>query len=221
MIYEKVNLEINWNRREDIYKIMNNVQPSFRSMWYKPREVVRYLHQSQSSHFRIIGALAFIYFIQLSTYVLFLEKLTFAPLLSLKGLQLILYVLLFLGIGSFVAINVVTLMIWLGAKCMNGQGTLLDTRAAVIWTFVGLIPIGFFLLLLYFVFRHQNLEQVGLVIEIASYLGLLITLVCGFIILLTTISETHRFGLWRSFLVVVLGVVMISTIVYSALTFFY
>jgi phosphotransferase system glucose/maltose/N-acetylglucosamine-specific IIC component len=90
-------------------------------------------------------------------------------------------------------------MIWGTAHCFKGQGTLPQTRGAVIWTLLCSIPIGFFLLLIYFTFRRQDLGSLSLLIRIASYAGVLTTLIYGFIVLLKAVSATHHFGLWRAF----------------------
>ena len=134
----------------------NIIEPLSALMWTQPRKIVGYLDQSPATQFRLIAALTLLYFIQISIFVLSLEKLTIAPLLTLKGLSLIVYSIFTIGSGSVAAIYILTLAFWIGAKCFNGHGTLPQTRAAVIWTLVWSIPVGFFLLLIYFTIRQPN-----------------------------------------------------------------
>lgn len=190
------------------------------SKWYKPREIVRYLNQSSSSHFRLMAGLTVIYFIQISTFILSLEKMTISPLFSRNGLNLIVWFFLSVAAGLFVFIYTSTLALWWGAKCLNGTGTLPQTRAAVIWTLVCSIPIGFFLLLLYFVFRHQHLVQLGQIIKIVSFLGIFATLIYGLIVLIKTVSETHSLSLWRAFFSILLGLIILFAIFLVARPFF-
>ena len=55
------------------------------------------------------------------------------------------------------------------------------------------------------------------IIIIVSYLGVLATLIYGFIILLITISETHRIGLPRAFSSVILGLMLLATTLFTFL----
>lgn len=168
------------------------------SLLSKPRTAVRYLDRSLKTQLILIALLTISYFILASIFILSIDKVTLAPLLSLKGLLLIIYSLLTIGIGSITAIYASTLAIWIGARCLNGQGSLPETRAAVIWTLVWSIPIGFFLLLIYLTIRRPDHSTFTLLIRVASYLGVLATVVYQTFILLTTLSEVQRFGLSRA-----------------------
>ncbi len=128
---------------------------------------------------------------------------------------MIVYTIIALGFGSLTVIYATSLAVWVGAKCFNGQGTLLQTRSAILWTLVWSIPIGFFLLLIYFTIRRPDHGTVALIIRIISYLGALTTFIYGFIVLITTVSETHRFGIWRSLFSVLLGLIMLTTVLFA------
>src|SRR5262245_21699300 len=125
---------------------------SLSSVWYKPRAMVRYLDQFAWSQLSILGILIFCYSIQISTFVLSIEeiwKINFAPIMNFKGVVLIVYLLLLLGIGLFTVIQAMTMCIWTFANSLNGQGTIPQTRLAISWSLFWSIPLGLFLLLIY------------------------------------------------------------------------
>ena len=209
-------LETNGLKREDIGSME---EQSLTTLWYRPRKIVRYLDRSLKAQLRIITALALIYFIQASIFMLSLDKITLAPLFTPKGLLLIIYAFLTIGIGAITAIYASTLAIWTGAKVLDGQGTLTQTRAAVIWTLVWSIPIGFFLLVIYLTIRQPDHGLVALLMRIVSYLGVLATAIYGFIVLLKTISEVQSFGLSRALASVIFGVLLLAAIGYTIVKF--
>lgn len=204
------NIFIENNRGEILESI------SLVSNWRNPRQIVHYLQHTPLLQFRLMAGLTFTYFVQASIFILSLEKITFAPLMSLDGIKLIFWFLLSVGFTSFVVIYASTFVIWVCAKCFNGKGTLPQTRAAIIWTLVSLIPVGFLLLLIYFTFTHPHLGRLSFVMRMACYLGILATLIYGFIVMIKTVSETHRLGLWNSFFAAMMGVAMFSLLLYAA-----
>jgi hypothetical protein len=188
------------------------------AIWYKPRKIIHYLQRSALSHFRLMMALAFIYFVLIGTFLLSLEKFTISPLFSLNGVKLILLIFLQIGARSFAFIYIASLIIWAAAKGFQGQGTLPQTRGAVIWTLICTIPIGFFLLLLNFAYTHPDFPWPFTVV---SLIAMPINLIYGFIVLLQTVSETHRFGLMRAFFSTVLGLAILSAILFAGRSFFF
>ncbi|MCE5316496.1 MAG: hypothetical protein LLG04_03925 [Parachlamydia sp.] len=185
------------------------------SLWYRPRVVVRYLDRSLKTQILLIALLTLAYFILAGIFILSLDKITLAPLLSLKGLLLIFYSLLTLGIGSITAIYASTLALWTGARFLDGQGSLPETRAAVIWTFVWSIPIGIFLLLIYLTIRQPDQGPVALLIRTCSYLGVLATFIFQAFVLLTSLAEVQRLGVLRAIASVIFGIAFLSTIVWA------
>jgi hypothetical protein len=160
-----------------------------------------------------MGGLVLIYFILSSIFILSLEKITFAPLMSLNGIKLIFWFLLSVGFISFTLIYVATFALWLGAKCFHGRGNFLQTRAAVIWTLITGLPIGFMLLILSYIFRHPDLGPLLIYLKTACLLGILVLLVYGFIVLVKTISEIHQIGSWKGFFSIVLGLVILTSMI--------
>jgi len=125
-----------------------------------------------------------------------------------------------MGIWSVISIYISALAIWMGARCFKGQGTFTQTRAAVIWTLICKIPIGFFCLLLYFTMRLPNLGQIAFILGMASLLGIVVTTIYSFIVLLKTVSETHGFGFGRAFFSIVIALFMLSVVAYGILAVF-
>lgn len=190
------------------------------SIWHKPKEIIRYLHHSALSHHQLMLMLALVYFIQIGAFILSLEKITFAPLLSLEGLKLILWFFILVGMRSFVIIYVFTLVLWATAKAFKGVGTLPQTRGAIIWTLISTIPIGFFLLLINFAFRSPSLGSFSTLIRIVSYAGILATWIYGFIVLNQTVAETHHIGTQRAFFSTVLGLILFLAIIFAGHPYF-
>lgn len=183
---------------------------SLASLWYRPRAIVPYLDSSPRLQMLLIAAWTVAYFILGSIFILSIERVTLAPLLSLKGLLLILYSFAALGIGFVTAIYATSLALWTGARFLNGQGTLPQTRAAVVWTFVWSIPLGIFLLLIYLTIRQPDSGLFTLLIRICSYLGVLATFSYQAFVLLTTLSEVQRLGIFRSTLAAITGILLFA-----------
>ena len=194
---------------------------SILSIWHKPKEIIRNLHQSALSHHQLMLMLALVYFIQIGAFILSLEKITFAPLFSLNGLKLIIWFFIQVGMRSFVITYVFTLALWATAKSFTGLGTLPQTRGAVIWTLISTIPIGFFLLMVNFAFRHPGLGSFSPLIRIVSYAGILATLIYGFIILLKTMTQAHGFGTGRAFFSTILGLILFLAIIFAGHPYFF
>lgn len=178
--------------------------------WYRPRVVVRYLDRSSWAQMILLALLTLAYFVMASTFILSLDRINLAPLLTIKGLLLIVYSLLTIGFGSFTAIYASTLALWTGARILDGKGSLPETRAAVIWTLAWSIPTGIFLLLIYFTIRNPDHGTVALVIRICSYLGVLVTLIYQTFVLLITLSEVQRFGILRSIAAAIFGIALFA-----------
>ncbi|HUD01082.1 MAG TPA: hypothetical protein VMR37_02030 [Rhabdochlamydiaceae bacterium] len=195
---------------------MNTVKrSSILSIWLKPREGVRYLETA--SHFLLITGLTLIYFVQISTFVLSLEKLTIAPLLTYKGVTFILLFLLALGLWTFTFIQAFTMTVWSVAKRFNGQGTIPQTRAAVIGVLAWFMPLGFFWLIIYFTNRQPDAGLILQIIRIAAYLGGFATLLYGIVVMLKTVSEAHSFGLWRSLFSISISTLILYGIIRAVL----
>lgn len=187
--------------------IKMNIQNSILSIWFKPQEGTRYLQTT--SHFFLITGLTLIYFIQMTTFVLSLDKATTDPLFTSKGLTLAILVLLAIGAWTFTVIQAFTMVIWSVARRFKGQGTIQQTRAAMIGTLAWFMLIGFFWLTVYFINRQPNIGVVLLVIKVASYLGAFAALISGCTILVKTISRINGFGIWRSITSIVLSSIIL------------
>ncbi len=187
---------------------------------WKPRAIVRYLNQRPRSHLIILAILSVFYFAQISIFILSLEKITFAPLLSWNGLKLVVFSFLTVLVGTFTLIQTVTLTIWVCAKSIGGQGTLPETRNALSWALMWMLPLGLFLLLIYFTIRNPEHGRIALAIRIASYIGSLAALVYMWIVLCATMSEVNRFSLQRAFLSAAFGLALFAAIAFVALKFF-
>lgn len=190
--------------------IKMNIQNSIFSIWVKPQEGARYLQTT--SHFLLITGLTLIYFIQMSTFVLSLDKAIVDPLFTSKGLKLAILVLLAIGAWTFTVIQAFTMIIWSVAKRFKGQGTIQQTRAAIIGTLAWFMLIGFFWLTVYFINRQSDVGTFLLVIKIASYFGAFAALISGCAILVKTVSRVNGFGVWRS----IASIGLSSIILYGA-----
>ena len=93
----------------------------------------------------------------------------------------------------------------------------------VLLLFVGVvsIPIGFFLLMVNFAFRHPGLGSFSPLIRIVSYAGILATLIYGFIILLKTMTQAHGFGTGRAFFSTILGLILFLAIIFAGHPYFF
>jgi hypothetical protein len=192
------------------------------SMWFKPRLGVQRLQESSRSQLLIMVGLCLLYFVQVGLFVLAMDDYDIAPLLKVKGLVLVIYFLLFLAVGAFVLIQASTLAIWIASKCFNGQSTLFSTRAAVIWALIGSCPIGFFWISLYLMYSHEELlGNTAVVIGAASYIGALASVVYMFIVLLKTVSETNKFGLWRAFFTIATSAIILGGMAIALLPVFH
>lgn len=194
---------------------------AFFSIWHKPKEILRCLHQSKLSHHQLILILTLVYFIQIGTFILSLEKITLAPLFTWDGLQLIVGFFVSVGLWSFVLTYLLTLTLWIGAKCFRGAGTLPQTRGAVIWTLISTLPIGFFFLLTYFAFSHPNLGSFSTLLRIVSYLGIFATLIYGFNILIKTLAEIHRLRSGQAFAASLMGLILIGAMLLSSKSYWF
>lgn len=195
--------------RKRIFTKMN-IQNSMLSIWLKPQEGARYLQTT--SHFLLITGLTLIYFIQISAFVLSLDKAIVDPLFTSKGLTLAILVLLAIGAWTFTVIQAFTMVIWSVAKRFKGQGTIQQTRAAIIGTLAWLMLIGFFWLTVYFINRQPDIGIFLLTIKVISYLGAFAALISGCVILAKTVSRINGFGIWRS----IASIGLSSIILYGA-----
>lgn len=189
-------------------------------MLRKSREVVRHLDQSTFLQFGLFFLLTFVYFLQLWTFVLSIDEITAAPLLTKKGFLLIILTFLALGAGIISFVYAITLAIWTFSSKFNGQATLQETRAAIICAMLWTIPIGFYLLIIYLTIRDPSHGSLALGMRIAAYLATPVTLVSSFIVLLKTVSEMNRFGIWRAFLSVVLGFISLGLLLFFVYSVF-
>ena len=165
-----------------------------------------------------MAGLVVIYFIQVVAFALAIDRDKMAPLFTSKGAILAVYFLILLAIGAFVVVQASTLALWSAARLFNGQGTLQQTRAAVIWTLLGSIPIGFFWLILYFAYTHQELlGKAAPLIAMVSYASGVATLIYMLIVLLVTLSETNKIGLWKAFFSLGLGSIILTVMAYLLL----
>lgn len=188
------------------------------SMWFKPRKGVQYLQEAPFSQIWIMLGLCILYLIQVGAFLLSIEDYSLSFLLTYKGFLLLVYASLFLGVAAFVVVQASSLSIWLGARCIGGRGTLPQTRAAVVWTFTGSIPIGFFWVLLYCAFRFRDiLGKAAAILGAFSYVGVLATVIYMFTLLLITVSETHQMGRLRAFVTIVFGMLIFVLMGYALL----
>jgi hypothetical protein len=184
-----------------------NMQNSILSIWFKPRESARYLQTT--SHFLLITGLALIYFLQLTTFVLSLDKTTTDPLFTSKGLTLSILVLLALGTWTFTIIQAFTMVIWSVARRFKGHGTIVQTRAAMIGSLAWFMLIGFCWLTVYFINKQPDAGLALLIVKIASYLGAFAALIYGVVSLVKTVSNINGFGIWRSIASIILSSIIL------------
>lgn len=180
------------------------------SLWLKPRSSVYQLESS--SHFLLILGLTLFNFFQLCLFVLSLDKLTLAPLISFKGLALTILTFLALGAWTFTIIQAFTMVIWSVAKRMDGQGTIHRTRAAVIGALFRFVPTISFFLMIYFTNKIPNAGGVILSIKVAAYLGMFATPIYGLVGMVKSVSEAQSFGIWKAIIAIALS----SAILYGA-----
>jgi hypothetical protein len=195
---------------------MDSKPQSFLSTWYKPREMVRYLlsHRPHAFYtFATIG-LILIYFVQFALFCLSIETMPAQAFLNIKGLIAAGWVLLLITIVVFTVVNVFIVAFWKIARNIRGTGSILETAVAFLWTLISFLPLVFFYLISHYAFDQALLGKSAVFLKIASYVGFLATLIYGFIVLLKTLSEVHRFNLWRSFFSILLGTLVSCTIIY-------
>lgn len=191
-------------------------------MWFKPRNGVRYLEEFPMTQLWIMVGLCFLYFFQFTAFLLQMDEYTIAPLLTFKGFVLAVYFMLYLALGALITTLAASLAFWAAARCFNGEGTLPQTRAAVVWTFLLSAPLGFFWLMLYFAYSHQGLlGKAAGVVGAVSYIGAIATVIYMLIVLMITLSEINKFRLGRSFLTLVVGAVIFAVIAYALLALFH
>ncbi len=175
------------------------------SVWRKPRRAVHYLDAAPRVYFCVLAILAISYFLQISAFMLSLPEITFAPLMTLRGLELIGWSFLTVLVGIFTAIQAGALAIWICAKVVGGQGTLPQTRNALAWSLLWTIPLGVFLLLIYFTIRLPQQGVIAVLVRIISYTGTLAILIYLPFVFVATVSEAQRFSSWRALASVVFG----------------
>jgi hypothetical protein len=185
-------------------------QNSILSIWFKPQEGARYLQTT--SHFLLITCLTLIYFLQITIFVLSLDKATTDPLFTSKGLTLAILVLLAIGAWTFTVIQAFTMVVWSVARRFKGQGTIQQTRAAIIGSLAWFMLIGFFWLTIYFINRQSHIGIVLIAVKVSSYLGIFAALISGCSLLAKTVSYINGFGIWRS----IASIVLSSIILYGA-----
>lgn len=187
------------------------MKTKFLQIWSNPRETVLYFQQSLALQFRLYACLTLIYLIQTSAFFLFLKNFTSIPLFRLNGLELVFWYFLTVSLTTLIIILCAALAIWPCARLFKGQGTLLQTCTSVMCVLISLIPIGFLLLLVQFLFL-VNFGVLSQIVRMFCYFGFLATMIYGFIVFLETISEIHRFGLKRAFFSIVLGLAILAAI---------
>lgn len=195
---------------------MDSKPQSFLSVWYKPREAIRYHLDRHPIAFYVFATagLILIYFIQVCLFFLSIKTMPLHAFISIKGLEVAVLLLLSLAEVVFFGINFSIIAFWMTARQMRGTGSLLHTAVAILWTLISFLPLGFFCLLLQFAFDQKDLGKSVALLKTTSYLGFFGTLTYGFIVLLKTLSEVHRFRLWRSFFSILLGTLVSFTIIY-------
>ena len=184
------------------------------SIWHKPRRVIHYLEALPRSYFVLLAILAISYFLQIGAFMLSLPTITFAPLMTLNGVELIGYSFLTVLVAMFTAIQAAALAVWICAKVVGGQGTLPQTRNALAWSLIWTIPLFLFLLLIYFTIRLPEQGVISVVVRIIAYTGTLATVLYVPFVFIATVSEAQRFGSWRAMFSVIFGGMIFAAAVY-------
>ncbi len=169
-------------------------------VFFKPSEGVKYVDHIRNKTWKAIVFLAFLYFLQMSAYVLSIEEYTFAPLMTAKGWKLISYSLLIFFIGTCVVMHGLSMAIWTAARCLDGNASISKTRSAVIWFMIGSAPLGFFWLFLFQAYKHhEELGKLSVLVGAISALGILTTVLFMLFSLYKSVSEINHFSFWKTF----------------------
>lgn len=173
-------------------------------MWFNPRAVMRYyINQPHPfwTHVSLIALLSLCYMIQLSLFILAIDTIPSDVIFSLKGAKVVFWVYLLLIIVIYVVLQFLSLFIWKVVHYFKGKGSLIETRMALLWTFISFSPLGFFFLLFQFTFRYPSYF-----IDLFAFVGAVTNIIYGFIVLLKSFAEIHKISMWNilvSFLIVI------------------
>ena len=190
--------------------------------WFKPRAIIHHLSvdYSKSTHFRVIAALSVIYFIQISIFILSIDRIPSSAFFSFKGLQAIPLLLLLIGLATYTLINMSTLIIWICTKWLKGKGSLPQTRSALLCAAICSTPIGFFCLLFQFTFNRPNLEGIAIPINIISFIGLISVLISGLIVMVKVLSRVHKITILRSLFSIIFGNLLLFVLLFFIFRYF-
>ncbi len=196
--------------------IMKTLHP-FISLWINPRATIQKLtvSYSPSNDVRLILLLSLAYFIQISLFILMVDVIPGSVLISMKGLQAIIWGILVLGIGSYTYASLTSFMMWNIAKWFKGEGSLVNTRTALVCSMFTYLPVGFSILLVYFAYSQKLIGKPIFLLDIISLIGLPLVFIYSFILMLKMIAEINHFSLWWAFISILLCGLLQAGIIFS------
>lgn len=185
-------------------------------IWQKPRSAITLFlnKETRFTHLRITIFLAFFYFFQLSALLWSVHLLSdISSFFTLEGSEWLVWLFIGLVAAITVILSVFSLVLFSFAKSLGGVGTFSQTRTAVYWSSMTTLPISFFFLL-FIGFGKINLMAhaqgssrpiYSVILQSASAIGLLISLIYGVIVFSKMVSELHRISIWRALASSLLG----------------
>lgn len=165
---------------------------------------------------RVVACLALLYFVQAGAYVLSIEEYTLAPLISLKGLELIFYSLLLSLLLTFVTLQGLTMALWTAARCFHGEASIQKTRNAALWTMVCSAPLGFFWLFFFQAYQHREfLGKISVLIGTISFLGIFATIVFMLYSLYKSVADVYQLGRWKTIATLMIALTLCYALLFA------
>jgi hypothetical protein len=167
-------------------------------------KTTNYLLEPMISQLRIISLWMLICFIQVGLFLSTFENFSAYKLLNFDTLLQVTVFFLFFTELALIMANIFALTIWVSAKFLKGEGSYSQTCIAFLWAMIYLtIPFGCSFLLLKFDLA------IPIILKTILRLGMLASLIFGFVILLKKISTLHKLSFMRSFFTLILSAIIL------------
>lgn len=167
------------------------------------------LSKSLLSQLSIISLGVMILFILLG-FCSWLDNVSFTPIISWKEILMIIFFFIFFVEVSFIVSSLSAFTFWICAKQLRGVGTYFQTCNALLWTIVyTILP---FSLLSVFVKSVQKTNMYNIACIIA-FLGMVVSMIWGFVALVQKFSKIHRVSRGRAFCIWLAGINLQAPIV--------
>ncbi len=101
--------------------------------------------------------------------------------------------------------SLVTQFLILAAQCFNGTGSFAQTRCAILYSLIALLPVNILSCVLQFTFQQPNPNE-WITLKLIAYLGIIFSLFCAFGLLIRSIALSHRINKFYAFISVLIGV---------------